>query len=93
MRNGGSALLSGGAGGRVSVYPTPKKISPFKSELKVIHVGTPGIFHYPLSGFGQTVCGRDMVDARLTAHPLADCLPCSVCFDGWPGVPSVWERA
>lgn len=63
---------------------SPKKISPYASDLKILHVGTPGIFHYPRSGFNETICGRDMSDARMTAHPLSDYQPCVVCFEGWP---------
>lgn len=61
-----------------------KKISPYRSELKIIHVGTPGIFHYARSGFAVTVCGRSMADARLTAHALNEYQPCVVCFEDWP---------
>lgn len=67
----------------------PKKISPYDSELKLIHVDTPGIFHYPEDAFARkTVCGRDATDSRMTAHRLEDQSPCVVCFAGWGPVAS-----
>ena len=55
----------------------------YRAENKVIHVGTPGIFHFSASGCNETRCGRDMADARMTDHPLSDYQPCVVCFENW----------
>lgn len=54
----------------------------YRYDEKIIHVGTPGIFHRLLS-LAQTRCLRDATDCRATAHDLADYQPCHVCFEGW----------
>jgi hypothetical protein len=55
---------------------------PHEYEGKIIHVGTPGIFHapHPEAPLGLTYCGLPMDDARATDHELLDQQPCSVCF-------------
>lgn len=55
---------------------------PHEYEGKIIHVGTPGIFHrmHPQAPLPMTFCGRSMNDARSTDHKLLDYQPCSVCF-------------
>ena len=64
--------------------PTPKRQkNAYRTDAKVIHVGTPGIFHYPNPGVNETRCGRDMAAARMTSHPLPDYQPCVVCFENW----------
>ncbi len=62
----------------------PKKFweSPYEYEGKIIHVGTPGIFHRlnPVT-LRETYCGRSTADARATDHKLRQShSPCVVCF-------------
>lgn len=56
--------------------------TPYDYDAKIIHVGTPGIFHKlrsPALAF-ETRCGRDASDCRATAHRLEDYQPCVVCW-------------
>ncbi|MFA5053025.1 MAG: hypothetical protein WC565_03135 [Parcubacteria group bacterium] len=56
-------------------------MNPYDNDEKIIHVGTPGIFHKMADAFARrTVCGRDMSDARATEHDLSDYQPCIVCY-------------
>lgn len=54
---------------------------PHEYEGKIVHVGTPGIFHRRNPDApGATYCGRPITDARSTNHKLLDYSPCVVCF-------------
>jgi hypothetical protein len=56
--------------------------NPYQYEGKIIHVGTPGIFHapHPDSPMSITYCGITMLDARSTDNELLHYQPCLVCF-------------
>lgn len=54
---------------------------PHEYEGKIVHVGTPGIFHRRNpQALGATYCGIPLDDARATDHKLRDESPCAVCF-------------
>lgn len=64
-------------------------MNPYAYNEKIIHVGTPNVFHRLAPGFPlRTRCGLDAEDSRATSHGLREYQPCVVC---WPSTETAEE--